>query len=83
MTFRRGDLVQVIHEKSRYFGQIGAVARACDCLTSALNEAFTGNATYSVLIDGGQCFLGQHLKKIEGKPAPAAEDAPAKEREAA
>jgi hypothetical protein len=83
MSFQRGDIVQVVYEKSRYFGQVGAVESACDCFTSAINIALTGNAVYSVRIDGGKCFLGQHLKKIDGRPADATDAPEIKEREAA
>ncbi len=73
MSFARGDLVQVIHYRSPFRGQVGVVMGACDCFTAALSQSLIGRRIYRVAIDGGQCFLEHHLRKLGERP-PAAAD---------
>ncbi len=73
MSFARGDVVQVIHERSRWYGQVGAVELVCVCPVNAFSVAIFGHQMYQVSIDGGRCFPEHYLRKLGERPAPAAE----------
>jgi hypothetical protein len=74
MSLHRGDLVQVIHERSAFYGQVGVIQHDCRCLVAVFSVALAGYPMYSVALEEPRCFPEHHLKKLDGRPAPASED---------
>jgi hypothetical protein len=68
MSFAQGDIVQVVNERSRYHGQVGAILKNCVCPAAALGMLLVGQHSYEVAIDGGTCFLEKSLRKLGERP---------------